>query len=129
VTRLIAILIGVLVGLGIGLLSERVPVRPLFQSIIAAVVGWTVASLASAVVWMLRPPPEAQGGAVSFGLNLAWGTVFILGVALLHAALGWLGLLIHPSAATHRALLVGLLGSLSATIASTSGLGMVGPLR
>jgi hypothetical protein len=129
VTRPIAILIGVLVGFGIGLLSERVPVKPLVQSIIAAVLGWTVASLASAVIWMMRPPPDAEVFAVSFGLSLAWGAVFIVGVALLHVALGWIGPLIHPSAVTHRVVFVGLVGSLSATIASTSGLGMVGPLR
>lgn len=133
-TRTIAIVIGAVVGLGIGLLSERVPVRPVFQSIIASLVGCavTVASVASAAVWLKRPPPDGETFALSFGMSesvLLWAGVLVVGVALLHAALGWLGPMLHPFVAMHRGVLVALLTSLSAAIASISGLGMAGLLR
>jgi hypothetical protein len=133
-TRTIAIVIGVVVGLVIGLLSERVPVRPVLQSILASLVGFTVtvASVASAAVWLKRPPPDGETWALSFGLSeslLLWAGVLVVGVALLHAALGWVGSVLHPFVAMHRIVLVALLISLSAAMASISGLGMAGLLR
>jgi len=131
VTRPIAILIGLVVGIGVGLACERLPVRALFQSLIAAFVGTTLASVASAAVWLMRPPPDAHILAVSFGVSeslLTWTVVLLTGVAL-HAVLGWMGPLLHPSVAAHRTMLVGIAGALWGALACTSGLGMAGPLR
>jgi hypothetical protein len=131
VTRPIAIVIGILVGLAVGLVCERVPVRPIVQSIIAALVASTVASVASAAVWLMRPPPDAGVLAVSFGLSeslLTWAAVLLVGVVL-HAAVGWIGPLLHPSVVAHRGVLIALLGALWGALACTSGIGMAGPLR
>jgi hypothetical protein len=130
VTRTIAILICLVVGVGTGLLAEQVPVRPVFQSIIAALGSWTVASLASAAVWLMRPSPDAGISAVSFGVGeslLTWAGFVVLAV-LLHAALGWLGPILHPSVVAHRSVLIALVSSLSAALVWTSGLGVAGAL-
>ena len=66
-----ALVIGMVIGLATGFVAERVPTAPVIQSIAAALVGMLLASVAAAGMWLLRPPPDVEILAVSFGLRLS----------------------------------------------------------
>jgi hypothetical protein len=124
----IAVLIAIVVGFATGYLAQRVPVAPVLQSAGAAVVGMLLASLAAGMIWLLRPSPDAGVLAVSIGIAegvlIGLAVAFVAGV--IHAILGWAG---HAALASHRGILLGLLGALYGAIASMSGFGAVHALK
>jgi hypothetical protein len=127
----IALLIGVVAGVATGYVAARVPVPPILQSVGAAVVGMLLASLAAAVVWLLRPPPDATVLAVNFGMRRAGvvGACLAVGAAALHATLDRAGGATLPALAGRRAILFGLIGAMYGAVSAVSGLGVVAPLR
>jgi hypothetical protein len=87
------LLLGGVLGITVGFACRQLHVKPVVQTVLAALLGATAASLGAAVLWILRPPPEAGVLAVSFGLieSLAtWSGTVLVGV-ILHAVLGWAG--------------------------------------
>lgn len=123
-TYWLAVVVGIVAGTIAGLVAERAPVSPAIQSAASAIMGMLLAAGAAAVMWLLRPPADAEVLAVSFGLveSLITSVGVLLLAAAGHAFLGWVGL-------SHRPITLGILGALCGAITATSGVGFVHALK
>lgn len=111
------IAIGILVGLGSGLLSERLPISPMAQSVTAAGAAAILSTIAVSMAWIRETASELHSAAMTFDLARGLLTlVLVVGLAAsLHAGLGWLGGMAHPVFGRHRPITIGLVvGCLSA---------------
>jgi len=89
------------------------------------------ASICAALVWLLRPPTDAGVLAVSFGVteNLLTLVAVLVTAAVVHVGLGWVGAAVHPAFASHRGIVMGLLGAISGAAASVSGIAGAHPVK
>ena len=114
----------VVVGVGSGLLAARLPIRPVAQSLAAALASWVIGCLIGVVLRLIEPARHAGVAAVSFGVaEAALGCVFVIGTAVtLHLVLGWVGSALHPAFASWRTLLIGLMAAIGGVLAYSGGL-------
>jgi hypothetical protein len=119
----------VVIGLAIGAVCARLPIRPVLQSLVAGLASWVLGSIVGVVLRLLEPVRRAGIGAVSFGIaEWAMGCAFALGTALaIHLGMGVLGSAIHPGLASWRLLLIGVGGTLAGVSAYSSGDVVEGP--
>lgn len=115
-TLLFRVASGFALGAAVGLLAEWLFSKPLVQSLVAVPLGWVVGLLATALMWFAWPDRAADTRAISVSVGLAEGTVSTLPLlalsAGLHAGLGWAGSAVHPALASHRAVVLGVLGGI-----------------
>ena len=119
-----AVLIGGALGALVGYMAERLPVPSVVQSIGAAILGGVLASAACGIAWILRPPPDASVMAISLGL-FEFGVASLIVGALagaLHVALGWASSSDYAVVATHRGVIIGVVGGICAALAFVGGL-------
>jgi hypothetical protein len=119
----------VVVGVGSGLLAARLPIRPVAQSVAAALASWVVGCLIGVVLRLIEPARHAGLAAVSFGVaEAALGCAFVIGTAVtLHLVLGWVGSALHPAFASWRTLLIGLMAAIGGVLAYSGGVSTVSP--
>jgi hypothetical protein len=105
---LIACAVGVVVGCG----SERLPLRPVVQSLTAAFAAMPIAAFATMLVSAWTHPDD--GAYWGIGLEresvLFWAALAVAVIAL-HGALRWFGQR-SPPVARHRAVICGTVGAL-----------------
>jgi hypothetical protein len=125
-STLVAFVVGAAAGLGLGWLSERLPLPPVFQTISAAALGSFVASFAAAMLWMIGPPRPVDIKAVTFGVAEALVPLAIVVVAMaLHFFLASSLVVTRlPTVAAHRGIVAGVVGAVFGVASFSLGLGI-----
>ncbi len=109
--------LGILVGLSSGLLSERLALTAMSQSLASAMVAALLSTVAVSVAWLRGTADQLGSAALTFDVPRAvLALVLVLALAAaLHVGLGWLGTTVHPLLGSHRPVTLGLfVGLLSA---------------
>lgn len=107
---LYAAAIGIVVGLGLGYLAERVPIAPVVQSVAAALMAMLVGTVLMGLIWLIRP-----GGLGGVFIGIGVDNILIVAglcllVAVVHIVLGRAS--VPPALANHRAMVLGCAGGL-----------------
>jgi hypothetical protein len=125
------LLIGVLVGVVVGYAMQRLPMKPILQTMGAALISWALASVAGLVLWLSRPPRDVGVLAVSFGVGetLVAALVVLVVAAAIHAGLGWASSQSNPAMLTYRPIIVGVLAGVATAFLQEVGLAMGRPFR
>jgi len=97
----------------------HLPVRPIVQSLAAALASWFLGGLVGVVLRLVEPARQAGIAAVTVWLGEGLlGCAFAVGTGLaLYLALGWIGSAVHPAFASWRPLLISLLGAIGGVFA------------
>lgn len=119
-----------LCGAGLGFGAGRLFKRPALQGVVACVAAWALASLVATVLWLVRPPVDAEVLAVAWHLPRLLVALAVVGaVAWVAHAVLCAAAAAFPASLTWRPILLALAGALAGFWGYPGGSGLGEPLR
>ena len=112
ISRLVVILAGVGVFLGVVFLRRKIPLPPLAKSLGSWVMGYVVVLVGCAVWLALEPLPPMGNRDIMIIVEHRSLALFLVAGVVLHFALGWAGARVNPALLAYRSILLGIVAGL-----------------